>query len=54
MTEINLARDFAARSKAVAEKIVDIDAMSESQLENEIRRNPRGITGAIERLELGR
>jgi hypothetical protein len=42
------------RGKPQARRAVDIDAMSESQLENEIRRNPRGITGAIERLELGR
>lgn len=42
------------KPQSQSRRAVDIDAMSESQLENEIRRNPRGITGAIERLELGR
>jgi hypothetical protein len=42
------------RAKPQARRAVDIDAMSESQLEHEIRRNPRGITRAIERLEIGR
>jgi hypothetical protein len=42
------------RPQARRTAVPDFDTMSESQLENEIRRNPRGITGAIERLELGR
>jgi hypothetical protein len=30
MTEINLARDSAASSKVVADKIIDIEAMGET------------------------
>jgi hypothetical protein len=30
MTETNLARDFAASSKVIADKIIDINAMSET------------------------
>jgi hypothetical protein len=47
-------RQASIRGKPQSRRVVDLDAMSEGDLESEIRRNPRGVTRAIERLELGR
>jgi hypothetical protein len=49
-------RQASTRGKPQSQsrRAIDLDAMSEDDLESEIRRNPRGVTRAIERLELGR